>query len=132
MVAVPVGTNLHPTMPTKLIFRLISSHFITFFIIIQEEGCSNLKVTYDEAEYTMIQLHFHSPSEHSLQGKFYPAEMHMVHQSAAGNFLVLGIWLDVISLVPSVNSPFLKHFWDAGVEATPQDVEDIEPLNPCQ
>ena len=35
--------------------------------------------------YRLVQFHFHSPSEHSVDGKLMDAEMHLVHQSAAGN-----------------------------------------------
>jgi carbonic anhydrase len=40
--------------------------------------------------YQLKQFHFHSPSEHTVDGKSFPMEVHFVHQSADGNFAVVG------------------------------------------
>lgn len=41
------------------------------------------------------QLHFHAKSEHALEGLFYPAELHVVHESKAKELLVLGFLLEI-------------------------------------
>jgi carbonic anhydrase len=42
--------------------------------------------------YTLLQFHFHSPSEHTLDGKRFPLEMHLVHAGADGNpAVVVGV-----------------------------------------
>ena len=49
-------------------------------------------VTYHGERYHMLQAHFHSPSEHHINGADYPLEMHLVHKSEKGDaLLVLGI-----------------------------------------
>jgi len=30
--------------------------------------------------FTPLQLHFHSPSEHTVNGKYYDVELHIVHK----------------------------------------------------
>ncbi len=50
-----------------------------------DEG-STLTTTKDS--YLLKQFHFHTPSEHTIDGRHYPMEVHFVHQSAAGNFAV--------------------------------------------
>ncbi|ONK67213.1 uncharacterized protein A4U43_C06F17670 [Asparagus officinalis] len=35
----------------------------------------------NETQYILKQLHWHSPSEHEVNGRRYPLEMHMVHES---------------------------------------------------
>lgn len=40
--------------------------------------------------YQLKQFHFHTPSEHTVEGKSFPMEVHFVHQSADGNFAVVG------------------------------------------
>lgn len=50
---------------------------------------SKLKVGKDE--YTLLQIHFHSPSEHTVDGKAFPLEAHFVHKSAAGKLAVVGV-----------------------------------------
>jgi carbonic anhydrase len=41
--------------------------------------------------YPLIQMHFHSPSEHRVRGRFWPLEMHVVHRRADGSAAVVGI-----------------------------------------
>ena len=41
--------------------------------------------------YALVQYHFHSPSEHTVKGKHYPMEMHLVHKAADGRLAVLGV-----------------------------------------
>ena len=53
-----------------------------------EEGST---LTLNGSVYTLKQFHFHTPSEHTLDGKNLPMEMHMVHQDSAGGFAVVSI-----------------------------------------
>ncbi|KAF3324106.1 Alpha carbonic anhydrase 7 [Carex littledalei] len=39
--------------------------------------------------YFMTQMHYHYPSEHSINGKRYPLELHMVHQTPDGSKLAV-------------------------------------------
>ncbi|MCH7614624.1 MAG: carbonic anhydrase family protein [Nitrospinae bacterium] len=43
--------------------------------------------------YKLRQFHFHDPSEHHIDGKVYPMEMHLVHQNERGHLLVVGVLL---------------------------------------
>ncbi len=40
-----------------------------------------------------VQFHFHHPSEHTVQGRAFPAELHLVHRNAKGELAVLGIFI---------------------------------------
>ena len=52
-------------------------------------------VTADGVAYKLAQFHFHAPSEHTLDGRRYPMEMHLVHLDAAGKAaLVVGVFLE--------------------------------------
>lgn len=44
--------------------------------------------------YDVVQFHYHAPSEHTLNGKSFPAELHIVHKNAQGQLAVIGILLD--------------------------------------
>ena len=44
-------------------------------------------------KYTLSQFHLHAPSEHTVAGESFPAELHLVHKSADGKTLVVGIFL---------------------------------------
>ncbi len=47
-----------------------------------------------EDRYALAQFHFHSPSEHTVKGKQYPMEMHLVHKSADGKLAVVGAFIE--------------------------------------
>jgi carbonic anhydrase len=40
-------------------------------------------------KWTLAQIHFHAPSEHTVDGKSYPFEMHLVHLDTAGKAAVV-------------------------------------------
>lgn len=45
-------------------------------------------------DYNLVNIHFHVGSEHQLNGEEFDMEMHMVHQDANGNLLVVGRWIE--------------------------------------
>ena len=42
-------------------------------------------------EFQLLQLHFHSPSEHRINGEEFPLEAHFVHENDRGELAVVGI-----------------------------------------
>jgi len=56
--------------------------------------------------YQAQQLNFHFPSEHEVNGKLFPGEMHIVHQKVGANstndLAIIGILLDTEHLWPTV------------------------------
>ena len=42
-------------------------------------------------EYKLVQFHFHSPSEHTMKGKQYAMEVHLVHKNDEGQLAVVGV-----------------------------------------
>ena len=49
------------------------------------------EVVVDGKKFNLIQFHFHTPSEHTINGKHYPLEGHFVHKSKDGEYLVIAI-----------------------------------------
>ncbi len=49
----------------------------------------------DGTEYGLLQIHFHSPSEHTIDNKSYPMEAHFVHSDKDGNLAVVGVMISV-------------------------------------
>lgn len=45
--------------------------------------------------YKLEQYHFHAPSEHTLNGKRYDLEVHLVHENAAGQLAVVGVFMNI-------------------------------------
>jgi carbonic anhydrase len=58
-----------------------------------------IQVNYSEGDtltvggraYQLVQYHFHAPSEHTVDGKQFPMEMHLVHANAEGQLAVIGV-----------------------------------------
>jgi carbonic anhydrase len=53
-----------------------------------DEGSS---ITVGDVQYDLIQFHFHTGSEHTIDGKQYPLEFHLVHRNAEGGLAVVGV-----------------------------------------
>ncbi len=43
--------------------------------------------------YLLKQFHFHTPSEHEVDSRRYPMELHLVHQDEQGHLTVVGIFI---------------------------------------
>lgn len=52
-------------------------------------------ITVNGKSYTLLQFHFHSPSEHTIDGKQAPMVIHMVHRSDDGQLGVIGVMVNV-------------------------------------
>ncbi len=64
------------------------------------------KIKVDGTPYSLMQYHFHHPSEHLLAGKGFDMELHFVHKSAAGAFAVVGVFI-----TPGATNPTLAPIW---------------------
>jgi carbonic anhydrase len=60
----------------------------------------------DGVRYDLVQFHFHSPSEHTMDGRHAEAEMHLVHKSADGTLAVIGVLFEA-----GVNSRSIEPLW---------------------
>ncbi len=68
--------------------------------------------------YTLLQFHFHRPSEHKIGGKSFPMEVHFVHRNAAGALAVVGVLMTagrqnkvfntVVGTMPGKEGPAVK------------------------
>lgn len=65
-------------------------------------------ITIDDARYALQAFHFHHPSEHTVNGKHYPMEAHMVlrREGSNHNNAVMGVFIDV-----GKTNAMLDQFW---------------------
>jgi carbonic anhydrase len=85
-----------------------------------------------EERYELRQFHFHTPSEHRLQGEEFPMELHFVHRNALGEPAVVGVFLQ-----EGAANPLIQRIWDAvegeahalNAPAGSFDPEDLLPAN---
>jgi len=82
--------------------------------------------------YKLLQFHFHTPSEHTIDGIASAMEMHLVHQSSQGKLAVVGVLIEAGS-----ENYFLKEILEnlpeteeeAEVEGVKINVETLLPNN---
>jgi len=65
-------------------------------------------ITVDGAKSALLQMHFHAKSEHTIDGKHSPVEVHFVHKSDDGTLTVIGVMLEEGSATNAAWSPFVK------------------------
>lgn len=75
-------------------------------------------LTYDGKTYALKQFHFHTPSEHTVEGRSYDAEVHLVHAADDGTLAVLGLFYE-----EGEANDFLAPVW-SGLS----DLESADPV----
>ncbi|RDC59820.1 Carbonate dehydratase [Alteripontixanthobacter maritimus] len=54
--------------------------------------------------FNLLQVHFHTPSEHAVSGKRYPLTAHLVHATSDGTLGVLGIMFEAGAANPALQN----------------------------
>ncbi len=81
-------------------------------------------------KYKLLQFHFHSPSEHTVDGKPYDMVAHLVHQAGDGQLGVIGVLLKKGKANPVIDSIWAqlpKHAGDHKKADTKVNVADLLP-----
>jgi carbonic anhydrase len=52
------------------------------------------KLAAPSGNFTLVQFHFHHPSEHQFNGKTFPMEAHFVHSNPSGSLAVIGVMME--------------------------------------
>lgn len=63
-------------------------------------------LTLGETTYMLRQFHFHSPSEHRIDGRSYDMEVHLVHQDEGGRIAIVAVLLEA-----GLENPTLERLW---------------------
>lgn len=80
-------------------------------------------LTIKNESYKLLQTHFHSPSEHTINGKSYPLEAHFVHQAKDGSLAVIGVLFE-----KGVHNPNLQKV----IDALPRHKKKVIPISTFQ
>ena len=80
-------------------------------------------ITLEGRQFSLLQFHFHLPSEHTVDGSGFPMEVHFVHQADGGDLAVIGVFMDAGETHAAIQA-----VWDAisGVES-PAPLVDLDP-----
>ena len=63
-------------------------------LTVQADFAPGSSMTSGGSKFNLIQIHFHTPSEHAISGKRYPLTGHFVHASDDGRLGVLGVMFE--------------------------------------
>jgi len=61
---------------------------------IQVNSMTGETIAVGDGIFALVQFHFHAPSEHTVDGKHFPMEMHFVHQADNGSLAVVGVLIE--------------------------------------
>lgn len=84
------------------------------------------RLAYGTQRYELLQFHFHSPSEHLIEGRAFGMEAHFVHRGAKGGAAVIGVLM-----TEGESNPALAEFWEY-VPAREATVPTSLALNPAE
>ena len=73
-------------------------------IQVNVEPGSSLTVGADR--YSLVQFHFHKPSEEAIDGRHFAMVVHLVHQDSQGNFAVVALLLKA-----GADNPLINRLW---------------------
>jgi carbonic anhydrase len=124
-----------PAIPTAVIQNDIEANEHTWEVAIDVNNNATDKygVVYEGKLYALRQFHYHSPSEHTVNGQHFDMEAHHVHTCyGAGcatpdeddEILVMGVFLQV----GDTANPYLDSFWTDFQGFTPGQEEIIQNL----
>ena len=93
------------------------------FVFIYEEGNNNF-INLNGEEFEVINIHFHSESEHAVDGERLDLEMHIVHANETGGLSVLGVLIEEGEFNPAL-APFFDTV-DSQLEANGELPDTVE------
>jgi carbonic anhydrase len=95
-----VSTNNTATATGPLVLRY--PRFIKAGVTVENSGHGSPQINFpkqfsievNNQQYRLLQVHFHTPSEHTFNGKHFPAEAHLVHQNPeTGERIVVAVMI---------------------------------------
>lgn len=88
------------------------------------------EVEWKDDEFDLQQVHFHMPSEHTVEGEATDAEFHFVHTTEDGQALVIGVLAQEGDADNEAWQPFIDGAAEPGADDLPFDVAAMLPTDP--
>ena len=89
----PATTSSHlPAL--RLDYRAATARIVNNGHTVQANFSGSERLFVGDDVYRLTQLHYHSPSEHEVNGVASPLEVHLVHADAKGHLAVVGVLFD--------------------------------------
>ncbi|BBN18468.1 hypothetical protein MPTK1_8g02770 [Marchantia polymorpha subsp. ruderalis] len=136
----PINVVIADTVLDKSLRDRLDTEYgkCTYAVIINDKSAHHLDVegdgsfgnlTLNGVKYELVKFHFHSPSEHTIDGVSFDLEMHLFHKSADGKFAVIAIFFNE-SHDDDAESPFLKQVfsWLPNITQPDTNVTTMAPI----
>lgn len=92
-------------------------------------NASNNSITYNGQVYNLKQFHYHGHSEHYIDGKYMPMELHFVHQNpTTGSLIVLGVMVEG----GGANNPAFEKYLKAFPTVKEKEFTLTDTINPSE
>ena len=96
---------------------------------IQFNVLGNNTITIAEKEYKLLQFHYHSESEHTINGNHFPLEVHFVNKYSENDYSVIGVMLEE-GKINELFTKYLPCFPESKGEYSSEKVLDLKKLLP--
>ncbi len=127
-------SNAAPEALSKIEFEYASSglNIVNNGHTVQVNYDKGSSIVVDGSEYGLVQFHFHTPSEHTVDGRSYGNEMHLVHKNDKGQLAVVGVLIE-----EGEENPAYKAIWSnlpakAGEERSAEAAINARELIPSE
>lgn len=106
----PIDVHINDALPSNqsltIAYLPTHTHIVNNGHSIEFDMEEDNYIAVDNKRFKLKQLHFHADSEHKINGKQYPAEMHLVHQASDGQLAVIALLIEI------GDSPVYDHIFD--------------------
>lgn len=91
---------------------------------IQVDMAEGSSITLEGRRFSLLQFHFHLPSEHLVDGASSPMEAHFVHRADEGDLAVVGVFMDIGEAHTAIQS-----IWEAipDIGESPSALAGLDP-----
>jgi carbonic anhydrase len=94
---------------------------------------SGSSIMLDGKTYNLVQFHFHTPSEHTVNNQSYAMEVHFVHSDASGNLAVVGVLVTAgaenSAYAPILNNAPAEEAEEETIAGVTIDADDLLPTS---
>jgi carbonic anhydrase len=88
--------------PINIFYNVKAKTFLNNGHTLKAEMKKGAKLFIDGKEFNLLQFHFHTPSENTIDGKYFPMEAHFVHSTKNGELAVISVMFKIGKFNPAI------------------------------
>lgn len=99
---IDISNTLKATLtPLNIYYDVKAKSFLNNGHTLKAEMKNGAKLYIDGKEFKLLQFHFHTPSENTINGEYFPAEAHFVHSTKNGELAVVSVMFKIGKFNPA-------------------------------